>query len=109
MLPAMVIGALLALPGVAAALMLAEGADAATIRDANLIYVYHRLDHHLVFHRFPHWFILRHAALLLVWVVICFLTPCRTSGLRNLAKQARYALPGSGISGHCGVSLAVRF
>jgi hypothetical protein len=79
MLPAMVIGALLALPGVVAGLMLAEGADAATIRDANLIYVYHRLDHHLVFHRFPHWFIFRHAALLLVWVIVCYLSPCRTS------------------------------
>ena len=79
MWPAIVVGVLLALPGVAAGLMLAEGADPAAIRDANLIYVYHRLDHHLVFHRFPHWFIFRHAALLLVWVVICFLSPCRTS------------------------------
>jgi hypothetical protein len=79
MLPAMVLGALLALPGIAAGLLLAEGADAATIRDANLIYVYHRLDHHLVFHRFSHWFIFRHAALLVVWIVICYLTPCRVA------------------------------
>ncbi len=79
MLPAMIVGILLALPGLIAGLMLSHGVDSQTIRDANLIYVYHRLGHHLVFHRFPPWFMFRHAMLLVVWVGICLLTPCRTS------------------------------
>lgn len=76
MLPAMIVGILLALPGLIAGLMLSHGVDAQTVRNANIIYVYHRLGHHLVFHRFPTWFILRHGMLLLAWVGICLLTPC---------------------------------
>ena len=66
--------------------MLAQGADAEAIRNANVIYVYHRLDHHLVFHRFPHLFIFRHALLLIAWLVICFLTVCRISAC-NLGQR----------------------
>jgi len=79
MLPSMLLGLLLALPGLIVGLMLAQGANAETIRDANVIYVYHRLDHHLVFHRFPHLFIFRHALLLVAWLSICFVTRCRIS------------------------------
>ncbi len=79
MLPAMIVGILLALPGLIAGLMLSHGVDAQTLRNANIIYVYHRLGHHLVFHRFPYWFMFRHGLLLLVWVGISVLTPCRSS------------------------------
>jgi hypothetical protein len=86
MMPAIVLGLLLAVPGLAAGLMLAQGADAEAIRNANVIYVYHRLDHHLVFHRFPHLFIFRHALLLVAWLTICFLTVCRISAC-NLGQR----------------------
>lgn len=56
---------LLATPGWWPALALSRGVDPATLAEAEQIYVYGRLSHHLVFHRFDHLFILRHAALIL--------------------------------------------
>ncbi len=79
MVPAMLLGALLALPGLVPALLLDSGADADGVRQANFIYVYHRLPHHLVFHRFPHWYMMRHALLLVAWLAVCIATPCRLS------------------------------
>jgi len=79
MWPAMTAGLILALPGLIPALLLNRGADTATILEANAIYVYQRLPHHLVFHRFPHWFIVRHALLLALWLMACLATPCRLS------------------------------
>ncbi len=75
--PSVVLGMLLALPGLAAALLLNRGADAEQVRLANEIYVYGRLSHHLVFHRFPHEFMARHAVLLAIWLAAAFATPCR--------------------------------
>jgi hypothetical protein len=95
MLPSMVLGALLAVPGLAAGLMLAHGADPETIRNANMIYVYHRLDHHLVFHRFPHWFIFRHALLLLIWGGLGWLTPCRMSACQLGQRPLRGFVAGA--------------
>lgn len=67
---------LLAMPGLLPALALNGGVAAATAREANEIYVYGRLSHHLVFHRFSHWFMARQALLLIVWLAACFATPC---------------------------------
>jgi hypothetical protein len=56
-------GLLLALPGLAPAVALTSGVDPQTVADANRIYVYERLYHHLLPQRFPPLFILRHLAL----------------------------------------------
>jgi len=77
MLPAMMAGLLLALPGLVPALLLGGGTSANVVRDANCIYVFGRLPHHLVFHRFPHWYMARHALLLVIWLAASYATPCR--------------------------------
>lgn len=67
-------GLLLALPGLAPAVALTSGVEPATVVEANRIYVYERLYHHLLPQRFPPLFILRHLALvvgfaaLVAWV-----------------------------------------
>lgn len=76
MWPGLAAAVLLALPGLIPALLLNRGVEAATVLEANTIYVYQRLPHHLVFHRFPHWFIARHALLLALWLIVCLATPC---------------------------------
>ena len=66
--PAAVGAVLLALPGLLPALWLNHGAAAETVREGNVVYVFARLSHHLVFHQFPWPLMLRHAILLAVWV-----------------------------------------
>lgn len=62
-----IIGAgILALPGLLPALLLGRGGGDAE-SSAAVIYVYRRLSHHLVFHRFGAWFWFRHTLLLAVW------------------------------------------
>ncbi len=75
--PAIAAGLLLALPGVLIGLSLSWNVDPETLRNANYIYVFRRLPHHLVFHEFPHAFIARHALLLGIWLVASCLSPCR--------------------------------
>lgn len=53
------VGGAFALCAVLPALALTRGLDAQTTSDANIIYVYLRLPHHLVFHRFAAWHIAR--------------------------------------------------
>lgn len=76
MWPGMAAAVILALPGLIPALLLNHGVATSTVLEANAIYVYQRLPHHLVFHRFPHWFIMRHALLLALWLIACLATPC---------------------------------
>lgn len=68
---------ILALPGLIPALLLNRGVSPDVALQADLIYVYRRLSHHLVVHRFPHAFMARYALLLGVWLTVCFVTPCR--------------------------------
>lgn len=56
-----------ALCGLLPALSLNGGTDEAVTRAANRIYVFGRLDHHLLFHQFDWTFILRHT---LAWLVL---------------------------------------
>ncbi len=93
MLPAVAGGMILSLPGLLPGLALTWSADAATVREANDIYVFKRLSHHLVPHTFPPTdvklpdvmvsnppvylrivsiFILRHLFLLAVWAALFF-------------------------------------
>ena len=66
-------GFLSALPGLLPAVSLTSGIDPPLVSEANRIYVYERLNHHLLPQRFPPWFIVRHLLLVgalvtLVWM-----------------------------------------
>ena len=67
-IPYLVAGLLLALPGLLPSAALTWGAEPEVTRQAAFIYVYERLSHHLVFHRLPTLFILRHIGLWIVWL-----------------------------------------
>ncbi len=67
--PAVALAVVLALPGLVPGLALNWSADAATVREANRIYVFERLSHHLVFHELPRGFIARHAELMVVFLL----------------------------------------
>jgi hypothetical protein len=75
--PGILVGLLLALIGLWPALMLNRGVSPELAREANCIYVYGRLSHHLLFHAFPREFILRQAVLLLIWLAACWASPCQ--------------------------------
>jgi hypothetical protein len=78
-LPSVLLGALLAVPGLLPAMALNLGAPPSAIRDANQIYVFKRLAHHLVFHTFAWYLVARHVALLVGWVLASrFVEPNRT-------------------------------
>lgn len=65
MLPGLAIAFVLALEGLIPGLLLTWGQDREIVNKAHQIYVFDRLGHHLVFHRFGNWYIARHAALVL--------------------------------------------
>jgi len=67
MLPALVAGGLLSLLGLIPILMIGRGIDGETVRQANLIYVFERLSHHLVLTRFDHNYIYRFIGLVIAW------------------------------------------
>ncbi|MGA2031486.1 MAG: hypothetical protein ABSG68_04455, partial [Thermoguttaceae bacterium] len=67
MWPGLVGGLLLALPGVVPALAVNWGVDRAVVRQADQIYVYQRLYHHLDPWRFPIDFVITFAILCEVW------------------------------------------
>lgn len=67
MVPALIGGLFLSLPGVIPALLLNWGTDPTLVWQADRIYVFRRLAHHLVLHEFPVWLVIRHLSLLLVW------------------------------------------
>lgn len=83
--PGFAIAAALAACGLIPALMLNAKVGPDVARDANAIYVWERLSHHLIFHRFiyDHWIplfpLMRHMFVVLAWVVACRLTPCELS------------------------------
>lgn len=68
LIPAWVIAGSLALPGLLPGLALTWGVDSATVREANRIYVFERLSHHLVFHEISPVFIVRHALLMVTFL-----------------------------------------
>jgi hypothetical protein len=51
-------------------LLLNRGVDAETLQEANRIYVFERLPHHLVFNQFPHTWMARHAALAVLFFAL---------------------------------------
>ncbi len=105
MLPAICAALILALPGLLPALLLNRGVGADLVREANAIYVYQRLPHHLVFHRFPHWFMARHAFLLVVWLAACRTTPCQLSAVTAGQRPLRGFVAGAVLIAILGIAI----
>lgn len=82
MLPGLVGGLVLALPGLWFALSLTHGADPQTVRAANEIYVWQRLPHHLAADRFKEGFPSRHLMMWGLWLAIVTLSPADSAGRR---------------------------
>jgi hypothetical protein len=82
-LPAAAGGLALALPGLIPSLMLLKPDDPGAASEAWRIYVFERLPHHLVFHRFPVWYQARHAALAGAWLVLTWMF-WNAAGMRRL-------------------------
>ena len=73
MLPGLIGGFLLSLPGLVPALVLNRNIDVETIRHANVIYVFERLRHHLDVLQFRMDFVLRFAALTACYLAWCWM------------------------------------
>ena len=72
MLPGLAAALALSLFGLVPALLLTWGQDQGTVIEAHQIYVFERLPHHLVFHRFGNWLIARHLMLVGVWACLAW-------------------------------------
>jgi hypothetical protein len=75
MLPGLVGGLLVALPGLWFALSLTHGVDPETVRAANAVYVWQRLPHHLAADRFKEGFPSRHLMMWGLWLALVTLSP----------------------------------
>lgn len=91
MWPGLLVGGGLALAGLLPALWLTADVDRATASTANMIYVFDRLSHHLVFHRFAPDRLLVFSALLVVWMMLSWSVAGSTPWLR-LHRFAQGAL-----------------
>lgn len=102
MLPAVAIAVVLALPSVWFGISLTQGIDTETIRQANYIYVFERLPHHLSATGFSAGFVARHLLLALVWLLLITMTPLARPGERHLrwfvATALALALTGFALS-----------
>ena len=70
MLPSLAIGFSLSLLGLLPVLLLNRGVDPAITREANLIYVFERLPHHLVVNQFDRLLIARHVGLMVLFALM---------------------------------------
>lgn len=64
----LVVGGLISLAGLIPALQMTRNVDPAVVSESTRIYVFDRLGHHLTLHAFQWHFIVRHLALLSVWM-----------------------------------------
>ncbi len=70
MLPSLAGGAALSLPGLIPAVMLSLHVDPQIAAEANRIYVFERLPHHLLVYSFGTWFVLRFVLLVTAWFLL---------------------------------------
>jgi hypothetical protein len=68
--PSVVLGFLLSLPGLLPCLLLDRGTPAEIVDQGNVAYVYARLSHHLVIHRMPWQYMVRHAAVIVAGIAL---------------------------------------
>ena len=98
MLPALVLGGVLALPGLVPALLLTAGTDATTTSEANRIYVFDRIPHHLAPLKLPIAELLKKSirfevllgGFLLLWL-ICRQAISANPAARKLDRLCRFA------------------
>ncbi len=91
--PWLVGGGLLSLPGLIPAMLLSQGVDAEIVAEANVIYVFRRLPHHLVFSRFATAEILGHLAAILSSLFLLFWTRgWRHAAIRQIGLVAAAAV-----------------
>jgi hypothetical protein len=102
LLPGLFGGLLLALPGLLPALRLTQGVDSEVVRQANALYVYERLYHHLLPQRFPPLAIVRHLGLIAVFVL---LAP-RAAGDDRWRRLTSFVAAAVGIAA-CGMWIAL--
>ncbi len=74
LLPGLIVGGLLSLPGLLPTLMLNSGTDRAVVAQAHQLYVYTRLPHHLNVAQIPAVFIRRFVILTIFWAAIVWAT-----------------------------------
>lgn len=99
-LPAAAGGLILALPGLIPAIALNWGVEKEFGREAARIYVFDRLAHHLVYHRFAADHIARFQLLLVAWIALAWLL----RGARNL-RRLQYVVAGAVVIGLLGVAI----
>ncbi len=90
LLPSAVVGGLLALGGLWPGLELTRGSDPELVKQANCVYVYGRLTHHLLPQAFPPLFIARHLLLIVFLVPLARFAPTddRWDRLRSFVAAA---------------------
>jgi hypothetical protein len=86
LLPALVFAVVLALPSLYLGLSLSSAADAETIAQANRIYVFERLPHHLTALQLAPGFLTRHLLLQAAWLLTITFMPAPQSGNRSLRR-----------------------
>jgi len=85
MAPALIGGLLLSLPGLIPALLLNRGVGSEIIQQANSIYVFGRLAHHLAPWVLPRYFPLQFAlfaSAFFLWLALCWMTPAEAPARR---------------------------
>ena len=103
----LLIGGLLSLPGLMPGVMLTWGVESEILKDANQIYTYERLSHHLLPSRFNTWLVTRH---LIAWGVWILLIPFATRFWNHVPQRLLGLLVlGSGLIAVSGCSLEYLF
>ncbi len=74
LVPGLIGAVVLTLPGLVPALMLTQGVDPVTVAEANQIYVFERLPHHLLPQKMKPELITRFSLMLVVWLLLCTVT-----------------------------------
>jgi len=98
MLPGLVTGGMLAMIGVYPLLILNLGSDPDVNLQASYVYVFERLSHHLVVHRFAGMLKLRFLAIAIAWAVTAFaLRKERSVSLLNLVAASSLGLVFAGV------------
>jgi hypothetical protein len=82
MLPGLILGGAISLAGLVPVLALNWGTNPDVVRQATVIYVIERLDHHLLLHRFNLWFVARFLGMFVTWFAVCWFVPAAGGGQR---------------------------
>ncbi|MCA9162963.1 MAG: hypothetical protein KDA62_08280 [Planctomycetales bacterium] len=99
-MPWLLLGGALSLPGLVPALLLTRDLPPEIVHEANRIYVFERLSHHLAFHRLDPAHVSRFAALCIAWSACAY-------AVRRCDRQRRLALfvAGALLIAVCGVAI----